>query len=163
MVVGVSRCGLMVWVLLVLVLGVACAWVVGSSGRANPCRGLGVLWWLAGGRLACGPGGAGCLWCWGSSFGCLWFCSCRCCTGCGRGCRCCGWVGGGRCVAGVGGAGDFVGEGAAGRAPCVGAAGGEGVVGDALVDGGVLTVPWGWDVATPGGGSRGHCWPVCWS
>ena len=43
-----------------------------------------------------------------------------------------------------------------------GHAAGEGVVGDALVDGGVLTVPWGWDLANPGGGSRGHCWPVCW-
>ena len=69
------------------------------------------------------------------------------------------------CVAGVGGAGDVVGEGAADGAPGVGAAGdadGEGVVGDALVDGGVLTVSWGWDLATPGGGSRGHCWPLCW-
>ena len=58
----------MVWVLLVLVLGLACAWVVGSSGRATPGRGLRVLWWLVGGRLACGPGGAGYLWCWDSSF-----------------------------------------------------------------------------------------------
>ena len=30
------------------------------------------------------------------------------------------------------------------------------------MDGGVVTVPWGWDLASPGGGSRGHCWPVCW-
>ena len=69
------------------------------------------------------------------------------------------------CVAVVGGAGDIVGEGATSGAPGVGAAGdadGEGVVGVALVDGGVLTVPWGWDLATPGGGSRGRCWPVCW-
>ena len=50
-------------------------------------------------------------------------------------------------------------------APGVGAAcdaDGEGVVGDALVDGGVVTVPWGLDHATPGRGSRGRCWPVCW-
>ena len=26
--------------------------------------------------------------------------------------------------------------------------------------GGALTVPWGWGLATPGGGSRGCCWPV---
>ena len=68
------------------------------------------------------------------------------------------------CVAAVGGAGDVVGEGASGGAPVVCAAGdadGEDVVGDALVDGGVLTVPWGWDLAPPGGGSRGRCWPVC--
>ena len=58
---------------------------------------------------------------------------------------------------------DFVCEGAAGGAPGVGVAGaadGKGVLGDALVDGGVLTVPWGWDLATPHGGSRGHCWLV---
>ena len=69
------------------------------------------------------------------------------------------------CVAAVGGAGDVVGEGAAGGAPGVGTAGdadGEGVVGDALVDGGVLTVPGGWGFATPGRGSRGRCWLVCW-
>ena len=76
-------------------------------------------------------------------------------------------VGGWWCcsVAAVGGAGDAVAEGAAGGALGVGAAGdadGEGVVGDALVDDGVLTVPWGWDLATPGGGSRGCCWPVSW-
>ena len=41
-VVGVSRGGLMAWVLLVLVLGAACVWVVGGSGRAT--RG----WCLAG-------------------------------------------------------------------------------------------------------------------
>ena len=42
MVVGVSRGGLMAWVLLVLVLGAVCIWVVGGSGRAT--RG----WCLAG-------------------------------------------------------------------------------------------------------------------
>ena len=41
-VVGVSRGGLMAWVLLVLVLGAASVWVVGGSGRAT--RG----WCLAG-------------------------------------------------------------------------------------------------------------------
>ena len=41
-VVAVSRGGLMAWVLLVLVLGAACVWVVGGSGRAT--RG----WWLVG-------------------------------------------------------------------------------------------------------------------
>ena len=56
-VVGVSRGGPMVWVLLVLVLGAACVWVVGSSGRAT--RG----WWLVG--LWSWSGGAGCFWCWG--------------------------------------------------------------------------------------------------
>ena len=40
--VGVSGDGLMAWVLLVLVLGAACVWVVGGSGRAT--RG----WWLVG-------------------------------------------------------------------------------------------------------------------
>ena len=34
-VVGVSRAGLMAWVLLVLVLGAAYVWVVGGSGRAT--------------------------------------------------------------------------------------------------------------------------------
>ena len=34
-VVGVSRGGLMAWVSLVLVLGAACVWVVGGSGRAT--------------------------------------------------------------------------------------------------------------------------------
>ena len=34
-VVGVSRGGLMAWVLLVLVLGAACVWVVRGSGRAT--------------------------------------------------------------------------------------------------------------------------------
>ena len=76
-------------------------------------------------------------------------------------------VGGWRCCcdAAVSGAGDVVGEGAAGGARGVGAAGdadGEGVVGDDLVDGGALTVPWGWDLASPGGGSRGCCWSVRW-
>ena len=42
LVVGVSGGGLMAWVLLVLVLGAACVWVVGGSGRAT--RG----WCLAG-------------------------------------------------------------------------------------------------------------------
>ena len=41
-VVGVSRDGLMAWVVLVLALGAACVWVVGGSGRAT--RG----WCLAG-------------------------------------------------------------------------------------------------------------------
>ena len=76
-------------------------------------------------------------------------------------------VGGWRCCcdADVRGAGDVVGEGAVGGSPGVGAAGdadGKGVVGDALVDGGALTVPWGRGLATPGGGSRGCCWPVRW-
>ena len=59
--VGVSRCGLMAWVLLVLVLGAACVWVVGGSGRGT--RG----WWLVG--LWSWGGGAGCLCCWAISFG----------------------------------------------------------------------------------------------
>ena len=46
--VAVSHGGLMVWVLLVLVPGAACAWVVGGSRRAT--RG----WWLVGLR---------CWWC----------------------------------------------------------------------------------------------------
>ena len=46
-------------------------------GLATPAGGPNVRWWLAGDRLACGSGGAGCSWCWGSSFGCLWVCSCR--------------------------------------------------------------------------------------
>ena len=33
--VGVCRGGLLAWVLLVLVLGAACVWVVGGSGRAT--------------------------------------------------------------------------------------------------------------------------------
>ena len=41
-VVGLSPGGLMAWVMLVLVLGSACVWVVGGSGRAT--RG----WFLAG-------------------------------------------------------------------------------------------------------------------
>ena len=44
MVVGVSRRGLMAWVLLVLVLGAACVWVVGSSGRATRGLCLAGLW-----------------------------------------------------------------------------------------------------------------------
>ena len=43
-VVGVSRGGLMAWVLLVLVLGAACVWVVGSSGRATRGWCLAGLW-----------------------------------------------------------------------------------------------------------------------
>ena len=56
-------------VLLVLVLGAACVWVVGGSGRAT--RG----WWLVG--LSSWWGAAGCLWCSGISFGCPWVCSGR--------------------------------------------------------------------------------------
>ena len=43
-VVGVSRGGLMAWVLLVLVLGAACVWVVGGSGRATHGWCLAGLW-----------------------------------------------------------------------------------------------------------------------
>ena len=43
-VVGVSRGGLMAWVLLVLVLGAACVWVVGGSGRATRGWCLAGLW-----------------------------------------------------------------------------------------------------------------------
>ena len=43
-VVGVSRGGLMAWVLLVLVLGAACVWVVGGSGRATRGCCLAGLW-----------------------------------------------------------------------------------------------------------------------
>ena len=43
-VVGVSRGGLMALVLLVLVLGAACLWVVGGSGRATPGWCLAGLW-----------------------------------------------------------------------------------------------------------------------
>ena len=79
---GVSRGGLVAWVLLVLVLGAACVLVFGGSGRAT--RG----WCVVG------------LWSWwcrlslvlGLSFGCPWVCSDRCCFGCGLGCQCCGWV-----------------------------------------------------------------------
>ena len=67
--VGVSRGCLMAWELLVLVLGAACIWVVGGSGRAT-CG-----WWLVG--LWSWWGGAGCLWCSGISFGCPWVCSGR--------------------------------------------------------------------------------------
>ena len=59
----------MAGVFLVLVLGAACVWVVGGSGRAT--RG----WWLVG--LWSWWGGAGCLWCRGISFGCPWVCSVR--------------------------------------------------------------------------------------
>ena len=44
MVVGVSRGGLMAWVLLVFVLGAACVWVVGGSGRATRGWCLAALW-----------------------------------------------------------------------------------------------------------------------
>ena len=43
-VVGVSRGGLMAWVLLVLVLGAACVWVVGGSGCATRGWCLAGLW-----------------------------------------------------------------------------------------------------------------------
>ena len=43
-VVGVSRGGLMARVLLVLVLGAACVWVVGGSGRATRGWCLAGLW-----------------------------------------------------------------------------------------------------------------------
>ena len=43
-VVGVSRGGLMAWVLLVLVLGAACVWVVGGSGRSTRGCCLAGLW-----------------------------------------------------------------------------------------------------------------------
>ena len=45
--VGVSRGGLMAWVLLVLVLGTACVWLVSGSGRATRgCRLAGLWsWW----------------------------------------------------------------------------------------------------------------------
>ena len=43
-VVGVSRGGLMAWVLLVLLLGAACVWVVGGFGRATGGWCLACLW-----------------------------------------------------------------------------------------------------------------------
>ena len=43
-VIGVSRGGLMAWVLLVFVLGAACVWVVGGSGRATRRWCLAGLW-----------------------------------------------------------------------------------------------------------------------
>ena len=43
-VVGVSRGGLMAWVVLVLALGAASVWVVGGSGRATRCWCLAGLW-----------------------------------------------------------------------------------------------------------------------
>ena len=157
----------MVRVLLVLVLGMACASVVGCSGRwVLPPLAEGLA--CAGGRLVVGwlavlvvPVVFGVGVVPSAVFGSVvvgvapvavkgvdavggWWCCCD---------------------AAVGGAGDVVGEGAAGRAPGVGTAGdadGEGVVGDALVDGGVLTVPRGWDLATPCRGSRGCCWSVPW-
>ena len=43
-VVGVSRGGLMTWVLLVLVLGAACVWEVGCSGHATRAWCLAGLW-----------------------------------------------------------------------------------------------------------------------
>ena len=45
-VVGVSRGGLMAWVVLVLVLGAACIWVVSGSGRATRGWCLAGLWSL---------------------------------------------------------------------------------------------------------------------
>ena len=157
----------MVRVLLVLVLGAACAWVVGGSGRGVPPLLAGGLA-CAGGRLVVGwlavlvvpvvsrvgvvPSpvlasavvGVAPVVVEGVDAVVGW--------------RYC-------CDAAVGGAGDVVGEGAASGAPGVGAAGdahGADAVGDTLVDGGVLTVSWGWNLATPGGGSRGCCWPVRW-
>ena len=44
MVVGVSLGGLIAWVLWVLVLGAACVWVVGGSGRATRGWCLAGLW-----------------------------------------------------------------------------------------------------------------------
>ena len=44
LVVGVSRGGLMAWVLLALVLGAACVWLVGGSGRATRGWCLDELW-----------------------------------------------------------------------------------------------------------------------
>ena len=82
--VGVCRGGLLALVLLVLVLGAACVWVVGGSGRAT--RG----WWLVGSwswwgvPVVSGVGEVGAVGGW------RW-----------------------RCVATVGGVGDGVGEGAA--------------------------------------------------
>ena len=43
-VVGLSRGGLMAWVLLVLVLGAACVWVVGGPRRATHGWCLAGLW-----------------------------------------------------------------------------------------------------------------------
>ena len=43
-VLGVSRGGLMAWVLLVLTLGAACVWVVRGSGRATHGWCLAGLW-----------------------------------------------------------------------------------------------------------------------
>ena len=43
-VVGVSRGGLMAWVVLVLALGAACVWVVGGSGCATRGWCLAGLW-----------------------------------------------------------------------------------------------------------------------
>ena len=43
-VVGVCRGGLMAWMLLVSVLGAACVWVVGGSGRATRGWCLAGLW-----------------------------------------------------------------------------------------------------------------------
>ena len=60
----------MAWVLLVLVLGAACVWVVGGSGRAN-CG-----WWLVGLWSWCGD--AGSFWCWGG-WCCGWLAVALCC------------------------------------------------------------------------------------
>ena len=43
-VVGLSRGGLMAWVVLVFALGAACVWVVGGSGRATRGWCLAGLW-----------------------------------------------------------------------------------------------------------------------
>ena len=133
-VVCMSHGGLMAWVLLVLVLGAACVWVVGGSGRATRgwclaarlvvlvvpvVSGVGLFLSAVLGSVVVGVASVvvegvdalGGWWC--------------------------------RRVAAVGGAGDDVGEGAAGRAVGVCAAGDAedaAVVGDTLVDSGVLTV-----------------------
>ena len=135
----------MVWVLLVWLLGAACAWVVGGSGcGVSPLLAGGPA--CAGGWLVVGwlavlvvPVVSGVGVVPSAVFGSVvvgvasvvvegvdavggWWCC---------------------CVAAVGSTGDVVGEGAAGGAPGVGIAGdanGEGIVGNALVDGGVLRV-----------------------
>ena len=112
-VVGVSSGGLMAWVLLVLVLGAACVWVVGGSGCATHG------WRLAG------------LWSWWCRLSLVlgYFLSAvlesvvvRVASVVVEGVNA---LGGMRCrrVAAVGGAGDGVGEGAAGGAVGVGVVG----------------------------------------
>ena len=85
--VGVSRGGLLAWVLLVLVLRAACVWVVGGSGRATRGWWLVRLWFWWGGAGFSGVGEVGAVGGW------RW-----------------------RSVGAVGSAGDGVGEGAAGGA-----------------------------------------------